>query len=165
MAGPMSSGERQSGFTYLSALLMIGAMGAGLAAMGEIWSHARQREKEAELLWIGEQFRQAIGLYYHRSPGAVKRYPASLEDLLVDKRFPTVQRYLRKIYADPMTGRAEWSLVAAPEGGIMGVRSLATDAAINRRGSARTYAEWQFVYEPPAASSGSGAFARPRKGD
>src|SRR5687767_15501109 len=65
MAGRMGTG-RQAGFTYLAALFMAAALGAGLVAVGETWSHARQREKEAELLWIGEQFRQAIALYYHR---------------------------------------------------------------------------------------------------
>ena len=77
----MSSGKSQRGFTYLAVLFLVGLAGLGLATTSEFWSHARQREKEAELIWIGGQFRQAIGLYYHRSPGAVKRYPEKLEDL------------------------------------------------------------------------------------
>src|SRR5260221_247456 len=116
----MSSGRRQGGFTYLAALLLIAVVGAGIAATAELWSHARQREKEAELLWIGNQFKQAIGLYYQRSPGAIKRYPEKLEDLLEDRRFVNVQRYLRKIYPDPMTGKPNWSPIPAPGGGIMG---------------------------------------------
>jgi hypothetical protein len=129
-------------------------MGAGLAAVGEAWSHARQREKETELLWIGNQFKQAIGLYYQRSPGAVKRYPEKLEDLLEDRRFLSVQRYLRKIYSDPMNGKAEWGLVAAPQGGIMGVRSLSGTQAVRRIDPASgAYSDWQFVYQPPAATA------------
>ncbi|MGB3934164.1 MAG: type II secretion system protein, partial [Burkholderiales bacterium] len=115
----MSSG-RQRGFTYLAALFFVAVAGLGLAVTGELWSHARQREKETELAWVGQQFRQAIGLYYQRSPGAVKRYPERLEDLLEDKRYLTVQRYLRRVYADPITGKADWGLVPAPGGGIMG---------------------------------------------
>lgn len=146
----MTSGDAQRGFTYLTALLLIAASGFGLAAIGETWSHSRQREKEAELLWIGAQFRQAIGLYYQRSPGAVKRYPEKLEDLIEDRRFFTAQRYLRRIYVDPMTGKAEWDLIAAPGGGFMGVQSLSTKRAVRRLEDRETaYKDWKFTYEPP----------------
>ncbi|HWN30291.1 MAG TPA: type II secretion system protein, partial [Burkholderiales bacterium] len=95
------------------------------------------------------------------TPGAVKLYPVKLEDLLEDKRYPTVQRYLRKIYVDPMTGKAEWGLVTAPEGGIMGVYSLSNASPIKRGRfqpkdrtfeGATTYLEWRFFYEPPLVS-------------
>src|SRR5687767_9452079 len=66
----MSAG-RESGFTLLGLLLVVGVMGAGLAAYGQIYSHQAQREKEAELLFVGNQFRQAIAAYYERTPGAV----------------------------------------------------------------------------------------------
>lgn len=145
----MNSGSQQRGFTYLAALLLVGVVGLGLAATAETWSHARQREKETELLWIGEQFRQAIGLYYQRTPGAVKRYPEKIEDLLEDKRYLSAQRYLRRIYRDPMTGRTDWAVVAAPGGGIMGVKSSATAESIRRHKDAKRYADWTFVYEPP----------------
>lgn len=151
----MSNG-RQRGFTYLTALLLVAAVGSSLAAVGGLWSQASQREKESELLWIGEQFRQAIGLYYQRSPGAAKRYPEKLEDLLEDRRFLTVQRYLRRIYVDPMTSKGQWDLIAAPGGGIMGVRSLSDGRPVRERGGARRYADWTFIYEPPPAISAAG---------
>jgi type II secretory pathway pseudopilin PulG len=153
----MRSGRRQEGFTYLTALFLVAVAGAGLAATAEVWSHARQREKEAELLWIGNQFRQAIGLYYQRSPGAVKRYPEKLEDLLEDRRYLSTQRYLRRIYADPITGKAEWGLVIAPGGGVMGVYSPAPGKPLKtgpvasqgiKLEGASQYADWRFVYAP-----------------
>jgi len=147
----MSSGRRQRGFTYLCALLLVAVAGAGLAAISELWSHARQREKEAELLWIGNQFKQAIGLYYQRSPGAMKRYPEKLEDLLEDRRFVNTQRYLRRIYTDPMTGKADWEVIVAPSGGIMGVHSPSRAKPISSVEKAVTYADWRFIYKPPAA--------------
>lgn len=122
----MASGDGERGFTYLGALLLVAVSGAALAAFAGAWSHAREREKQAELRWVGGQFRQAIGLYYERSPG-VKRYPERLEDLVEDKRFLTTQRYLRRVYADPVTGKADWELIPAPAGGMMGVRSRAGD--------------------------------------
>jgi type II secretory pathway pseudopilin PulG len=154
----MSSGKprraHHGGFTYLSALLLIGVVAAGLGAIVESWSHARQREKEAELLWIGNQFKQAIGLYYQRSPGTVKQYPRTLEDLLEDRRYLTTQRYLRRLYLDPMTGKAEWALIAAPSGGIMGIRSTSTAKTI-RTNDGATYGEWKFTYEPPVPQLGT----------
>jgi type II secretory pathway pseudopilin PulG len=154
----MRSGRQQRGFTYLAILFFVAVAGLGLAATGEFWSHARQREKEAELIWIGEQFRQAIGLYYQRSPGAAKRYPEKLEDLLEDRRFQTVQRYLRRIYPDPVTGAPDWGLVPAPGGGIMGVHSLSSVRPVRTARPGGSYREWQFIYEPPpgpTAASGS----------
>jgi type II secretory pathway pseudopilin PulG len=148
----MKSGNAQTGFTYLGALFATAALGVGLVSIAELWSHARQREKEAELVWVGEQFRQAIALYYQRSPGSVKRYPNKLEDLLEDPRHLTTARYLRRLYADPMTGKAEWGIVAAPGGGIMGVHSLSTGGAIRQRDLGRRYLDWRFIYTPPPRS-------------
>jgi type II secretory pathway pseudopilin PulG len=136
----MSAGRREQGFTLAGALIVTALLGAGMAAYGEIASHAAQREKERELLFVGHQFRQAIGAYYERTPGAVKRFPQKLDDLLQDKRHPMPQRHLRRLYADPMTGKREWGVVSAPEGGIMGVYSLSEAKPIK--------SEWQFVYNP-----------------
>jgi type II secretory pathway pseudopilin PulG len=151
----MSSGEHasrrahESGFTYLTAILLVAVAGASLGIVAESWTHARQREKEAELLWVGNQFKQAIGLYYQRSPGAIKRYPEKLEDLLEDRRFLSMQRYLRRIYPDPITGKPEWGLITAPSGGIMGVRSVSTAQSIRTKDGTASYSDWKFVYEPP----------------
>src|SRR5690349_5636037 len=104
MADATMRGRRprsQHGITYWVALLLVAVVGAGLSSTGVIWSQAVQREKEIELLWAGNQFKQAIGLYYQRSPGEVKTYPLTLEDLLEDRRYLTTQRYLRKIFVDP----------------------------------------------------------------
>jgi len=97
----------------------------------------------------------------HRSPGVVKRYPETLEDLLEDKRHLSMQRYLRRIYADPIAGKPEWGLVAAPGGGIMGVHSTAEGKPVRSAPLARddksapsalSYRDWRFVYEPPISA-------------
>lgn len=149
--------SRNGGFTYLGLLFAIALAGVALAAIGVVWSIERQREREAELLFVGKQFRDAIASYYERSPGLVKRYPAKLEDLIKDNRFLTVQRHLRRIYPDPMMGTTEWQLVSAPEGGIMGVFSTSGAVPIKRSnfdnpfadfdGKGR-YSEWRFIYRP-----------------
>ena len=61
---------RQGGFTYLGVLFVVATIGGGLAGTGELWSHSRQREKEAELLWIGNEFREAILRWLQRVPPA-----------------------------------------------------------------------------------------------
>jgi type II secretory pathway pseudopilin PulG len=148
---------KQKGFTYLGMLIIVAVMGMGLAAFGQIYSHAAQRDKEAELLFVGEQFREAIASYYRKSPGT-NVYPKTLEDLVEDKRFPMPQRHLRRIYADPMTGAKEWGLVEAPGGaGIMGVHSLSEEKPIKSANfstkqqefeTAESYKAWRFVYSP-----------------
>jgi type II secretory pathway pseudopilin PulG len=158
----MSAGKpRERGFTYLAVLLALGFTGAALAASAELWSHAAQREKERELLFRGNQYRQAIASYYERSPGT-KRYPENLEALLEDKRTPYVQRHLRRPYPDPITGSRTWGMVAAPQGGIMGVYSMSEDKPIKSGGftardaafeAAAQYNQWQFTYVPKAPAA------------
>jgi type II secretory pathway pseudopilin PulG len=147
---------RQSGFTYLALLLFVAIMGVGTAAAGVVWHTAARRDKEQELLFVGDQIRQAIGRYYRESPG-LKRFPARLEDLVRDPRFPGAKRHLRKLYADPITGSTEWGLVRAPDGGVMGVYSLSEETPVkmhfddnlHREFTGRTkYREWRFNYVP-----------------
>lgn len=149
----------QSGFTYIGLMIIVMIMGAGLAAMGTFWSHAAQREKERELLFVGHQFRDAIASYYLRSPG-VNAFPRSLDELVEDRRFPMPQRHLRRIYADPLTGKADWGLVKAPDGTIMGVHSLSEEAPVKTGNfdsadaafeDATQYAKWLFVFKPQTA--------------
>jgi len=154
----MKSGNpprRERGVTYLLVLFFVAASSAMLAATAVIWSHERQRQKEEELIWIGNQFREAIGLYYQRTPGAVKRYPEKLEDLLEDRRYLTVARHLRQIYRDPTTGKSQWGLIPAPGGGFMGIRSLSELRPIKTAAAAKPpsgdpqFGEWTFTYVPP----------------
>jgi type II secretory pathway pseudopilin PulG len=157
MVTPPLRPSRQGGFTYLALLFSVALSGAALAAVGTWWSHERQREKEAELLDIGNQFRRAIANYYERSPGTVKRYPRKLEELVFDTRYLTIQRHLRRVYRDPVTGEAKWGIVTAPDGGIMGVHSLSEMKPIKTAGfgvhnadlaDKSRYSEWRFVYYP-----------------
>jgi type II secretory pathway pseudopilin PulG len=153
-----SAARAARGYTYIAMLVAVAVVSAGLAATGEVWSHAHKREKEQELLFIGNQFRQAIAFYYEQTPGGAKHYPATLEDLLEDKRYPYPRRYLRKLYADPITGKPEWGLMQAPGGGIMGVYSLSNAEPVKKAEfgarnrvfhEATNYYEWRFFYEPP----------------
>lgn len=156
----LTPNSRHRGFTYIALLIAIAVTGAALAAVGELSSFAAQRERENELLYVGGEIRHAIASFYERSPGGAKRYPQSLEELLEDKRQPVPQRYLRRIYPDPLTGKADWGLLEAPGGGVMGVYS-ASEMVPVRSGNfspenesfaqARRYSEWKFFYAPKEA--------------
>ena len=65
----------------------------------------------------GNAYQAAIASYYKKD----QRYPASLEALLEDKRYPMPVRHLRKLYADPMTGEPDWMLIDAPGGKAEGL--------------------------------------------
>lgn len=151
----------QRGYTYLLMLFVVAVSTVMLAKGAAVWSHENQRERERELLQIGEEFRQAIGLYYERSSGPAKTYPAELADLLADPRALTVQRYLRRVYRDPITGTQEWGLIRDNRGGIMGVHSLSQSTPVfsgslsTRKATqqAMRHSDWKFVYLPYEVAS------------
>ena len=158
---PCQGVKTQRGFTYLAFLLFVAIAGAGLAAYGELASFGAQREKEAELLFRGEQYREAIASYYKKE----QRYPAKLADLLEDKRYPMPVRHLRRLYKDPITGE-DMAIVEVPGGGgVMGVHSRSEDEPIKSgnfslkdqafaemKAEARKYSDWKFVHSPPGLS-------------
>jgi len=153
------------GFTYLWVLLAIGLVAAGLAATAEVASTAARRDKEAELLFAGDQFARAIARYRAAAPGS-QVYPQRLEDLLADNRFPNVRRHLRRIYRDPMTGGADWGLIRGPNGGIVGVYSTSTAQPLKMANfpkdyaafaGAQSYRDWVFAAGGPAGGAPGGA--------
>lgn len=141
---------RQTGFTYLVMLLAVAIFGAGLAAVGPVWHALLQRDREIELLYVGNQFRMAINRYY----AANHHYPLHLEDLVLDERSQGIRRHLRKIFVDPMTGRAEWGTVKSAEGRVVGVYSLSEARPLKRAGFRTNeaafagkdkYSDWVFM--------------------
>jgi len=157
--------KNQSGFTYLALLFTIAIAGVMLARTGIDWTQSGQREKEHELLFVGNQIRLAITQYYQRTPGTVKFYPKKLDDLLEDTRYNTPQHYLRKIYRDPITNSRQWVLIMSPEGGIMGVHSKSDKPPIKTAGfdheneafaGKSKISDWIFTYvATPTVATGS----------
>lgn len=160
----------ECGLAYLGVLIVSAMLAISLSAAGIVWSVAQQREREQQLLFIGNQFRVAIGRYYLNQLGPQKEYPKRLEDLLRDPRHPGSVRYLRALYADPMTGTADWGLLKTPDGSLLGVYSKSPRRPI-KNGRFRPanqhferkakYSEWKFAYLPgqplgPSSASQSG---------
>jgi type II secretory pathway pseudopilin PulG len=150
--------QSERGFTYIGVLILVIIMGVVLAAAGELWHSAQQREKEQQLLFVGNQYRQALAQYYRRTPGAAVRYPRRLADLLADPRYPLPQRYLRQLYPDPVSGSAGWGLLKTPSGEIMGVYSQSEATPIKQanfkladkkfEGKSK-YSDWVFTQATP----------------
>lgn len=141
------------GFTYLGAMFLVVLMGLALTGALELWSTGSQRQRERELLWVGNQYARALQSYYLQSPGA-KQFPQTLDQLLEDRRFPTTRHHLRKLYPDPITHSTDWGLVMSPDGRIAGVYSQSEaeprkKAEFPRRWedfrAREKYSEWRFV--------------------
>lgn len=158
MVVPMRVGKQSSlGFILLGMLVLMLIAGYALAECAAKWQDSVRREREQELLKIGDTIRKAIGSYYQLTPGVVKQYPPNLEALLHDDRFPMPQRYLRKLYIDPITQQANWGLLQAPSGGVMGIYSLSHDKPFKTHNfsfpyqsfeNLKAYESWYFVYVP-----------------
>ena len=153
------SSKYQSGYILVGLLILIMVAGYALAAAGTKFSEARKREREQELLKVGDTIRKAIGNYYNQTPGVVKQYPPNLEALLKDERFPQPKRYLRKLYLDPVTQREGWGILEAPSGGVMGIYSLSAAKPYKTKNfrlmyrhfeNKKYYGEWYFAYVPLA---------------
>jgi type II secretory pathway pseudopilin PulG len=88
-------------------LVGIAVMSILMSVAMPIWKQAVQREKEQELVFRGEQYARAIGLFQRKFAGA---FPPSI-DVMVE------QRFLRKKYKDPMTADGEFQVLYATAAG------------------------------------------------
>ncbi|MBB4010798.1 type II secretion system protein [Niveibacterium umoris] len=147
----------QSGFAYAWVLASVLVLGVYLVKVATIASFEDRRLREQQLMRVGLAYQHAIRDYYRAYPGTGSRYPRALEDLLQDPRIPFARRYLRRGYPDPMSDLNQWGLVLSPDGGIMGVYSLAPGTPIKRVGfsndfagfgEAQNYQSWRFQYVP-----------------
>ena len=111
--------DNERGYAMAALLVSLAVMMVLMSVAMPVWKTQAQREKEAELIFRGEQIARGINLYMRKMGGA--SYPPSL-DVLVQGRF------LRKKYKDPMTEndtsvpmnqRGEWDVINAA-GGIPG---------------------------------------------
>lgn len=105
----------EAGYTLLMALFLVASMLIlASAAVPDLLTEGR-RERERELMWRGNQYKRAIGLYYR----AFGRFPTSIEDLT---KLTNGQRFLRKAYRDPMNKQdGSWRFIyVGPNGQLIG---------------------------------------------
>lgn len=164
-------GQGERGYAMAALLVTIAIMSVLLSVALPVWRHEAQREKEAELVFRGQQYVRAIRLYNMKT-GSL---PPSV-DVLVQGR------YIRKKFKDPITnddfevisagspqaqpgmpgqpGRSgQAGTIAQPTtsgiasssqnvavGGLIGVRSKSKDESIMLYQGRSHYNEWTFLY-------------------
>src|SRR5574339_18406 len=93
MQEPVRTWRDERGYLMVALLVAMSVMAILMTAALPAWNTLAQREKEAELVFRGEQIARGIGLYQRRFANS----PAPSIDFLVE------QRFLRKKYKDPIT--------------------------------------------------------------
>src|ERR671912_605830 len=86
----------ERGYAMAALLVMMSIMAIGLTMLMPAWQTMVRREREAELVFRGEQYAKAVARY-QRARGA---FPPSVDVLVTEK-------FLRKKYKDPMTMTGE----------------------------------------------------------
>ena len=100
----------QRGYAMAALLVSIGVLMLLMSVAMPVWRTQAQREKEAELIFRGEQYARAVNHYTRKlGPG---NFPPTI-DILVQ------QRFLRKKYKDPMTEDGEFDIITSA-GGVPG---------------------------------------------
>ncbi|WP_321781977.1 type II secretion system protein [Paraburkholderia sp. J94] len=156
MVSTYSNRKRQQGVAHLWALMLVLVISLGVGKLVQRMSIVNQRMREAELLYVGGLYGEAIRQYHESTPVGSNPYPERLQDLLRDPRYPVTRRYLRQLYRDPVTGEP-FETITAAEGGIRAVRSTSPRTPVKIAGfnadeqqfmNAKTYREWEFGIAP-----------------
>lgn len=167
MRRPPAPCRRDRGFTYLSVIIMVAIIGLVAATALKLGATVQRSRAEQQLLVIGAAFSDALQSYADATPAGQPPQPPSLRELLRDPRFPTPRRHLRKIFVDPLTGKAEWGIVyLGGNTGVMAVYSLSEarpvkignfPARFQSLAGKRKISEWRFVAGGPGAPGRQGA--------
>jgi type II secretory pathway pseudopilin PulG len=161
---PAVPGTRLDDGGYIMVVLLIGMAVAAvwMSAALPSWRQQAVREKEAELIFRGEQYARAIFLYRQKNNAP----PPNIDALVNGK-------YLRKKYVDPMTGKDFVPVAGAsvtpgpgrggrggigqgqPQVGMTGVRSTSTDTSIILYQNQNVYNQFPFDWTFEAQKAGA----------
>lgn len=147
----------RNGATFLMALFMVMIIGIMMGMTGQSWKLIMKREREKELIFRGNQIKEAIENWYNPnySAGGARRTNVKplmdLKDLLEDTNSLQKIKFLPqhyatkldtknkkcgsecatlKIYQDPMTGK-EWTLI---RGTLSGDQPVAAGTGVQNAG-------------------------------
>ncbi len=91
-----------TGYSLVILVILVAIANVLVAVSLPAWSHVIRRDKEAELIFRGLQYAEAIRIFQLR----FGRLPVRLEELVEVK-----PRSIRQLWADPMTESGEWELL------------------------------------------------------
>ena len=92
----------EGGFTLVVVVMVVAIMAIMMAVAVQTVSFQMQREREAELIFRGQQYVEGIRLYRQK----YGRYPMRMKEL-----WEADPRVLRQKWTDPITGSEEWGVV------------------------------------------------------
>ena len=170
--------EKNAGFAMAALLVGMAIMAVFLTMALPAWKTAMQRDKEAELIFRGQQYARAIMLFQRKYANT---FPPNL-DILLNEHF------LRKKYKDPMTDDGEFQVIYAnqqnsnqpgaggivptqgqpqqrttsvgggtpiAQGGIIGVASKSNATSLMVYNGHDKYNEWVFVAQQVSNRAGA----------
>jgi len=107
--------QKQAGYSLLMAIFMVATMLLLTTAAALRIDTQGRRDREAELVWRGQQYQRAIGLYFRK----FGKYPTKVDDLV--KQTNGV-RFLRQAYTEPMNkDDGSWRFIyVGPNGQLIG---------------------------------------------
>ncbi len=92
----------EGGYTLVVVVMVVAIMAIMMAVAVQTVSFQMKREREAELIFRGQQYVEGIRLYRQK----YGRYPMRMKEL-----WEADPRVLRQNWTDPITGSEEWGLV------------------------------------------------------
>ena len=92
----------EAGYTLVAVVMVVAIMAIMMAVAVQTVSFQMQREREAELIFRGQQYVEGIRLYRQK----YGRYPMRMKEL-----WEADPRVLRQAWTDPITGSDEWGVV------------------------------------------------------
>ena len=95
--------QQEDGFLLLGVLFMILVILLVLSLAAPKMAEDLRRDKEIETIHRGQQYVRAIQIYNAK----YGRYPNTIDQLIKSDN----QRFLRKRYLDPMTGKDDWRII------------------------------------------------------
>lgn len=106
----------ERGYTFVALVVFLVVLNIGLAVAMPLWSKVVQREQEAELVFRGLQYAEAIRVFQAR----FGRPPNNLDELL-----ELEPRSIRQLWKDPLSESGEWEPLLAGAGSPGRGRDLA----------------------------------------
>jgi len=144
----------ENGYVMMTLLLTLALMIIMAAAIVPSITFEIKRDREEEMIHRGVQYSRAIRAYYKK----FGRYPVSLENLENTNQ----QRFLRKRYKDPLTGKefrllhfgeAKLSLNGMSAGTIPGASTLGSNGQLNGPGGPQSNSPFGSTTFGPSANS------------
>lgn len=103
--------KREAGYALLLVVFLAALIMISLAVALPPVIHEGTREKEEELIFRGEQYQRAIGLFYKK----FGRYPNTIDELLRTND----RGFLRREFPDPMSKDGKWRIIGLGPGGAL----------------------------------------------